>query len=77
MELHVISQAEEVIGGGAFPFSILFGLLSKITEILDYILLCKLLQGLPLSCECWSGLGKANQLFLVFSLYASFYSMST
>lgn len=52
MELHVISQAEEVIGGGAFPFSILFGLLSKIREILDNILLCKLLQGLPLSCEC-------------------------
>lgn len=52
MEFSVISQTEEARGGGAFPFSILFVFLSKITEILDNILRCKLLHSLPLSCEC-------------------------
>lgn len=70
-ELRVISHSEEVIGGGTFPFSILFVFLSKVTEIVDNILLCQLLQGLPSSCECQPGLGKANRLFVVFSLCVS------
>ena len=52
MELHLISQAEEAIGGEASTFSILIVFLSKITEIPDSVLLLKLLQGLPSSCEC-------------------------
>lgn len=76
MEFQVISQAEEAIEGGAFPFSILYYFpFQNFSNSGWYSSLQTVTQSLPSSCKCWTCLGKANRFFLAFSSYASFYSM--